>query len=71
MKEIACFYFEGMALALSEATWVQSGNQIPDWTLHFLIDVLTEGFSVVGISTKTSESSHSKAQMPFLMTAVE
>jgi hypothetical protein len=49
MNEFICFYFEGMSLNLSESTWIHSGSQIPDWTVHFLTDVLAEGFTVVGI----------------------
>jgi len=56
MKDAPCFYFEGMSLNLGETTWSQSRGEIPDWTLHFLIDVLKEGFSIVGISVQSPET---------------
>jgi hypothetical protein len=55
MNDFVCFYFEGMTFNLSEGIWLRSGRQIPDWALHFLIDVLAEGFSIVGISGKAME----------------
>ena len=62
MKEFVCFYFEGMSLNLGESTWRRSGSQIPDWTLHFLIDVLSEGFTIVGIYGNQTEMVEEQAQ---------
>ena len=62
MKEFVCFYFEGMSLNLSESVWRRSGSQIPDWTLHFLIDVLGEGFTIVGIYGNQAEMVEEQAQ---------
>jgi hypothetical protein len=64
MKEFVCFYFEGMSLNLSESAWRSSGSQIPDWTLHFLIDVMHEGFSIVGIYGNKTETVESALTLP-------